>query len=589
MSAAFFTRRLRIRQLVFILLLLSGAIPLAISTSLLILENRDLLETQEKSFLTRSALALSNEVSDSLASVRLQLDQLGGALLAAPGPPQVEDRLREAWVSPYLERFLRANPSILALRVLDREGAGPRFSPPDLPDRQLAALDDGFTAARNRKQPTFRFTALPRTEEPAAVLAVPVGDADGAPVLIVEALLRMGLLEAVFQREAQGDLDVFLIDRDGTLLWTTAGDAAMRQSLAASALVRDFVRKPLHLTAEYSVESARGRLRMIGQVSPVEEAGWGVVVHKPTANAFEAARKMVASAVFAALLLLLIAALFALVISRWLGQPLLRLIETTHEMAGGNFDKRLPEQRVVAELADLATDFNRMSGTIQRYIDQLQDAARQNRDLFIGSIRAFAAAIDARDPYTRGHSERVAEFSRAIARHLGQNEDFQQKLWIAALLHDVGKIGIEDRILKKGGVLTAEEFELMKAHPTIGADILAPIDSLREMLPAVRWHHENWNGRGYPHGLRGEDIPLTARIVAVADCFDAITTSRPYQKAYAPRYAVDTITGLAGSRFDAKVVTAFLRAFEAGDIAARLEDVTLVTQADTELPAVANT
>jgi len=313
------------------------------------------------------------------------------------------------------------------------------------------------------------------------------------------------------------------------------------------------------------------------------------VVHKPVASAFEAARKMVLSAVLASLLLLLLAALLALVVSRWLGQPIRTMIQSTHSIASGDFGRRLEEDRVVAELADLAADFNRMSGTIEEYVGKLRQAAQRNRDLFISSIRAFAAAIDAKDPYTRGHSERVAELSRSIARHLGQSDDFQQRLWIGALLHDVGKIGIEDRVLRKGGVLTSEEYEQMKRHPTVGAEILQPIVELREMLPAVRWHHENWNGRGYPDGLRGEDIPLMARIVAVADCYDAITTDRPYQQGYEPRYAAEVITKLAGSRFDAKIVTAFLNAFEVGDLEVEPSDGTLVAQLEAELPAAANT
>jgi putative nucleotidyltransferase with HDIG domain len=219
-----------------------------------------------------------------------------------------------------------------------------------------------------------------------------------------------------------------------------------------------------------------------------------------------------------------------------------------------------------AELSDLARDFNRMSGHVESYVSRLQEAARANRELFIGSIRAFAAAIDAKDPYTRGHSERVAAVARTIARHLPLSEDAQQKLWIAALLHDVGKIGVEDHVLQKVGQLTDEEFEQMKSHTVVGAEILSSIDQLREMIPAIRWHHESWNGRGYPDGKRAEEIPLFARIVAVADTFDALTTNRPYQEAYAVDDAIAVITRLTGSRFDAKVVTAFLRAWELGDV-----------------------
>jgi HD-GYP domain-containing protein (c-di-GMP phosphodiesterase class II) len=325
---------------------------------------------------------------------------------------------------------------------------------------------------------------------------------------------------------------------------------------------------------------------MLGHVSPVDETGWGVVVHKPVASAFESARRMVFSAVASALLLLGFSFVLALFISSRIGGTIRRLTRTTHEVAAGNFRRRIPEERFVAELSELAADFNRMSGHVEEHVERLQAAARLNRELFINSIRAFAAAIDAKDPYTRGHSERVADVARTIGRHLGQSDEFVHRLWIGALLHDVGKIGIDDRILSKGSVLTAEEFEKMKTHPAIGAEILAPIEQLKEMIPIVRWHHENWNGRGYPEGLRGEEIPLSARIVAVADCFDAVTTNRPYQKAYEPRFAAEVITKLAGSRFDAKDVTAFLRAFELGDMVPQVDDQP--SELDVELPAAAN-
>jgi len=128
----------------------------------------------------------------------------------------------------------------------------------------------------------------------------------------------------------------------------------------------------------------------------------------------------------------------------------------------------------------------------------------------------------------------------------------------------------------------------MKAHPVIGAEILQSIEPLREMLPAVRWHHENWNGKGYPDQLRGAAIPLMARIVAVADCFDAITTNRPYQKAYDKRHAAEIITKMAGSRFDAKVVTAFLRAFEMGDLEKLMGEAESAAAIEVDLPVAAN-
>ncbi|MEO7795054.1 MAG: HD domain-containing phosphohydrolase [Thermoanaerobaculia bacterium] len=560
----------------FLLLLLSGAIPLAITNWLLIAQNRELLVTEEKSFLTSSAQSLSRELDDYLAGARRELEQLGAGTVAPPGPALVEERLREPWVTTYLQQFVRGARQPLALRVLDFAGTGWRFSVPDLEESPERALDEAFDAALAQKTAIYRFAVLPRTNEPVAALAVPIRDEHGAVSMIVESLIRLRLMEAVLERDAkgQGQAQVFLVDRDGSLLWSEGASPSVQQALARSNLLRDFAQKPLNLTSEYTLDSERGAIAMLGMVSPVEESGWGVVVHRPVAAAFESARRMVISALLATVLLLLLAVLFALYASRWLGQPIRQLSETAHGIATGKFGERLPEQRIVVELADLSADFNLMAGYVEDHVAKLKEAARQNRELFISSIRAFAAAIDAKDPYTRGHSERVAELSRTIAKSLGQNEDFQHKIWIGALLHDVGKIGIEDRVLNKSGVLTPEEFEQMKAHPVIGEEILQSIEPLREMLPAVRWHHESWNGKGYPDGLRGAAIPLMARIVAVADCFDAITTNRPYQKAYEALYAAELITQLAGSRFDAKVVTAFLRAFEGGTLVEDLNERT---------------
>ena len=582
------TRRLKLRHVAFLLLLLSGAIPLAITNWLLIAQNRELLVTEEKSFLTSSAQSLSRELDDYLAGARRELEQLGAGTVVPPGAALIDERLREPWVTSYLQRFVRGARQPVALRVLDLQGAGWRFSLPDLGESPERALDEAFDAALSQEAAIYRFAVLARSNEPVAALAVPIRDERGEISMVVESLIRLRLKEAVLQRDAkgQGQVQIFLVDRDGSLLWSEGASASIQQALAKSNLVRDFARKPLNLTAEYTLESANGSVAMLGMVSPVVESGWGVVVHRPVAAAFESARRMVISALLATVLLLLLAVLFAFYASRWLGQPIRQLSETAHSMASGNFGERLPEQRIVAELADLSADFNLMAGYVEDHVAKLNEAARQNRDLFISSIRAFAAAIDAKDPYTRGHSERVAELSRLIARALGQNEEFQHKLWIGALLHDVGKIGIEDRVLNKSGVLTPEEFEQMKAHPVIGAEILQSIEPLRDMLPAVRWHHENWNGKGYPDQLRGAAIPLMARIVAVADCFDAITTNRPYQKAYEARYAAELITQLAGSRFDAKVVTAFLRAYEGGTLVEDMNDRTR-PGLDVELPIAA--
>jgi HD-GYP domain-containing protein (c-di-GMP phosphodiesterase class II) len=566
-------RRLKLRHVLLVALLLSGIIPLAISSALLIHQNQQILGGTQRDYLIHKAGSLSREVNSYLVTVRRQLTQLGESVLGPPGPAgalgaaEVPGRLREPWVGNALQSLLRGNPDLLVVRALDADGAG--LTAGGTSAAALAALDAAFEEARRQRTPeaVYRFVSEPKGA-PLTAVAVPIAAAGQGPRLVVEALLKFRPLEGVVQGEERRAVGFFLVDRAGKLLWSDGGSREMTRALLASDVVRSFVSRPLSLTSEYAFTSGGRRKEMLAQVSAVDESGWGLVVQKPLAAAFATVNRMIFNAVLSTVLLVAIAIFFAYLAAHWVSQPIQRLAETSHAIAAGNFGGRVEMQGLSFEFADLAEDFNRMGGHIESYVQQLRQAAQVNRDLFIGSLRAFAAAIDAKDPYTRGHSERVAAVSRTIARYLQLPEEVQHKVWIGALLHDVGKIGVEDRILRKEGVLTPEEYEQMKLHTVIGADIMAPIEQLKEQVPAIRWHHEAWNGRGYPDGLKGEQIPLFARIVAVADTFDAITTNRPYQQAYNLQFAVETITKLTGSRFDAKVVTAFLRAFEAGEVRA---------------------
>lgn len=573
-------RRMRLRYVLLIALLLSGIIPLGISSVLLIEQNKDILRNSERDYLIGEAKGLSGRVNDYLVSVRRQLGQLGigvlnaGAPAAEGDPVAMASRLRAPWLEGYVRAFLKDNPDVLAVRVLDPAGQGALVRTRDLSSREDAVLKAAFdeaAKARGGAVPSYRFVTADAGQEPKVVLAVPIGSAPGqAPQLVVEALLRFRPLQEVFKGSAlqMRGVGVFLVDSSGKLLWSDAGSAEMEQALLGSDVVRTFVKRPMNLTLEYDFRGEDGPQDVLAQVSAIEETDWGVIVQKPVAAAFAAVDQMIYNTILSTLLLVALSLFFAYLAARWVSNPIQQLAEKSHEIAAGNLGGRVEMQGLAFEFADLAEDFNRMSGHVESYIQQLRQAAQANRDLFIGSLRAFVAAIDAKDPYTRGHSERVAAVSRTIARYLQLPEEVQHKVWIGALLHDVGKIGIEDRILRKEGVLTPDEYEQMKQHAPIGADIMSPIEQLKEMIPAIRWHHECWNGRGYPDGLKGEQIPLFARIVAVADTFDAVTTNRPYQQAYDLNFAVETIKKLTGSRFDAKIVTAFLRAFDAGEIRA---------------------
>ena len=568
-------RRFRLRHLLLFALFLSGIIPLGLSNLLLIRENREVLKGQERTYLVTSADALSREVSDRLFGVRRQLALVGAGLLTAGGPAAVDARLREPWVQGYLERVMADHAGeLIALRVLAPNGEGPRIAAePTLAGAAEAALDAAFAAARGGGRTVYEFAVAPPDDRPVAAVAVPVPAAratavdGGGPALVVEGLLRLAAIGSVFGDDSGGrGSALFVVRADGKLLWSRGLTPEMLAAALESDQVKGFVRRPLSLAGEYELATDGRREAYLVQVSPVEETGWGVVVQRPLAGAFRAVDKMVFNTILFSLLLVALALFFAFYFARLFSQPIQRLAETSHGIAAGDFGRRVEVGGLSRELVELADDFNLMSGHVETYVAKLEQAARVNRELFIGSLRAFAAAIDAKDPYTRGHSERVAAVSRTVGRHLLLGEETLDKLWIGALLHDVGKIGIDDRILKKGGVLTPEEYEQMKAHPVIGAEILSPIEQLRDILAVVRWHHECWNGRGYPDGLRGESIPLHARIVSVADSFDAITTSRPYSEGYTSDFAIETIKGLAGSRFDAKIVTAFLHAFERSEI-----------------------
>ena len=205
-------------------------------------------------------------------------------------------------------------------------------------------------------------------------------------------------------------------------------------------------------------------------------------------------------------------------------------------------------------------------------IEEIKELYIREHRIFIHTAIAMAAAIDARDPYTHGHTERVTSYCLAIAKELegvpevSGYKNFRETLQIAALLHDIGKIGISDHILNKNGSLSPEEFEEIKKHSVIGATILNPIRELGDVVKEIRHHQECYDGSGYPDGLKGNSIPFIARIIAVADAFDAMTTNRPYRKKKDFESAIQELKRNSGTQFDPIIVSAFLLAYEKGTL-----------------------
>ncbi len=193
-----------------------------------------------------------------------------------------------------------------------------------------------------------------------------------------------------------------------------------------------------------------------------------------------------------------------------------------------------------------------------KHKDEIEKAYKKLDESYRSTVYALSTAVDARDSYTSGHSQRVAIVSILIGKTLELSEEELMKLEYAALFHDVGKIGIPDSILLKDGKLTENEYEIIKIHPEMGVNILSSIDFLADVLPIIKHHHENFIGNGYPDQLKGEDIPLGARIIAIADTYDAMTSNRPYRKKISHDAAVEEIVRCKGYQFDNTIVVAFL-------------------------------
>jgi len=229
------------------------------------------------------------------------------------------------------------------------------------------------------------------------------------------------------------------------------------------------------------------------------------------------------------------------------------VLEAINKKEGEDFDRE--DLSLLTSLADqvaIALDNSRLY--------------RELEEMFFQTVESLAGAIEKRDPYTGGHTQRVTLYSLAIGKYLPLNPEEIKRLKVASVLHDVGKIAIEDRILKKPERLNPEEFDAIKRHCDLGAEIIEHIRQLREIVPGVKHHHEQIDGEGYPDGLKGEEIPVLAKIVAVADTFDAMTTDRPYRKAMEKEAAVEELKRCSGTQFDEEIVEAFLKAYQKGEI-----------------------
>ncbi len=550
--------RIRLFALFVAALAVVSLCPLLFSDLILINRNRDSLETMEKKYTARSAAGLAQSISNFYRSSEEQLDNLADTMKFSEALAG-RDPFATAAETGMLPEFVKGRTTFLAIRLIDHEGRGGAIGPKSLPQNIEDEFRNAFLAGREGRRYSGNPVQASGFPAAVAVIAEPVMTAAGENLGVVEGLVSWLPVEQQIEEEARQESTVTLLDREGKVLLSSNNRPP--GEMAEGSLAADFRQSPARLTRAYKA----GQRPVLGSVVPVGHPDWGVLVEREQKLAFESVSEMIRQTLLWSLVALALAILVGILFAGRLSSPIRALAEQARDIAEGHYGQTV-EVRGAMEIADLSTSFNRMSRSIEQAMDDLRKAARENHDLFLSSVRALAAAIDAKDPYTRGHSERVARYSVAIARAMELPAEDIRRVRLSALLHDVGKIGIDDRILRKPTALTDEEFEIMKQHPAKGAAIMSAIPQLADIIPGMKYHHEKWEGGGYPDNLKGEQIPMQARIVSVADTFDAMTTTRPYQKAMEISYVIQRIQSLSGTRFDPKVTTFLARAYQSGDL-----------------------
>jgi len=571
--------RVRILWLVLGALLLVSALPIGLYHRQVLQLSQDKLVDTERVQQTDLTRSLTQEIQIFEGNMSQQLVSQRQILALMNLSDNVEDPVAEPKVTRVLESFADSNRNtFLYLTAVGKSRKGTVAS-----QGNYRADQDPFVAKALQRafvwcmQQSGEFRsdplALEPNDQPAFVVAVPLRDINDNFTGMLAAVVS---LEPVLHRLQDASVrgrTVYIVDHFGHIVVhpDTKNFVPGTDLTGNSDLVKQIRAIPQELRSTETVrfsQQVKGRsVEMVGTFSTLPELNWAVVAQRSMSEARDDAgvtdlnRQALAFVCVVVLAAVLVGYFFAVGISG----PIRGLAASTRAISRGEFHQRSPV-RGASEISELAENFNKMAGDIEEYIERLKESAEENRELFVGSIRMLAAAIDEKDPYTRGHSGRVAKYSTLIGRELGLNPEDLDTLRISALLHDVGKIGVEDRVLKKPGALTPEEFELMKQHTVKGANIMRPVSQLKNMLPGIELHHEHMDGRGYPYGLQGPQIPLMARIIGVADTLDAMTTNRPYQTAMDLDFALGKIKTLAGSKFDTVVVTALEATVTAGKL-----------------------
>ncbi len=558
-------RRGRILVSVLLLLLVVGPLPLLATAYIVVTRYRETLEFNEKRHQLDASTSLSEHVWSYVHGLDAQLVAIAHGLESDAGPGGLAARIARIRESKSLDPFLSGEPNFYSISVVDRSGSGTR-SGQQLPDPAVdEIMQEAFQEVSRGKGWRSRPVASAAVRESVMVIGEPImlGNEVAGAVLAVVSLSPMSSLAAT---AALSGGEAYIVDGGGRLIAHSNPKLGSNiHAVKDVPIVREFVQNGGRNSA--TMPFTLGDVRLIGTYRPVPVLRWGVMVQVEEAKAFAEADRLQQQSYLVGAGVALFAIVLGLLFARQLTQPITELAAGARKLAAGEYGTRV-NVKADNEVGVLGDAFNQMGSEIQKAIEQIRKAAAQNKELFMGSIRMLANAIDEKDPYTRGHSERVAYYSMVMAKHMGMTPAEVENVHLSGIIHDVGKIGIEDKILRKPAALTDDEYEIMKQHPTKGAHILEAVPLLKQMAGPGLMHHENWDGSGYPEGLKGEQIPLLGRIVSVADAFDAMTTDRPYSKAMTFEKALERLRFLAGKKFDALCVDGIEKAAAAGDLTA---------------------
>ncbi|MBX3292685.1 MAG: HD domain-containing protein [Acidobacteria bacterium] len=569
-------RKISLRYLVLLTLFLVGLVPLVLTGWMLSDRSGTELRAAENRYQIQLVQEKARRIEIFAERARSTVYQLKKAIELGEDPFLSESEKLAATLSS----MLRENPEIAGIHISSENEIPISVFRPEILDGVTLDLLANDAAPATAELSVGRPRTTESSGHPVLTFSVGTSGAGRPAIRIVTAISAKRLAGDIVGFTAVSEQQLWESGLPIIFVVDEQGDAVFHPDNSASTSGRTFT--DLKIVSEW-IES--GRIvqsalvpfdavyndkphRMIGAYSTAVIADGsivGVVAMQDEAKALASVADIRRQIWLISLGFAIAAMIVGLLLARSMTNPLLRLTDAAERIAAGDYSSRLAS-RNVTEIGTLADSFDQMSGKIEEQLANLAKAAEENRELFVGTVKALAAAIDGKDKYTRGHSERVARISVAIGRRMNLPADELETLRISALLHDVGKIAIDDNILKKPAALTDEEFEIMKQHPVRGYKIMSQIPAMKDFLPGMYMHHEMVNGKGYPQGLTGDQIPLQAKIVSVADTFDAMTIDRPYQKGMELDAALERIRSFVGTRYQAEVVEALVAACNAGEI-----------------------